>query len=357
MNKVKIENGYWFNMFDSNLHIKKILAAFLMLFLAIIFHPTKIYSQTKEVIAQKGDGIYRLLTRNGLAVSDYLNAFIELNKNQLGANNTLIAGVRYKLPDSENITELPVSSDGIFRTYSIFGKDYERVEILDNDLKGAVYYLVSGHGGPDPGAIGRLGNHNLCEDEYAYDVTLRLARVLIQHGASVYMITRDPNDGIRNESYLKADKDEVCYPNQVIPLNQIKRLRQRSDAVNNLYLKNRNAFQRMIVLHVDSRSRGENIDVFFYHDKRSNTGFKAANILLKTFQEKYNEHQPGRGYHGSVSTRNLYVVKNTYPVAVYIELGNINHTRDQQRFIFVDNRQAVANWLAEGLIKDFRTNK
>jgi N-acetylmuramoyl-L-alanine amidase len=51
------------------------------------------------------------------------------------------------------------------------------------------------------------------------------------------------------------------------------------------------------------------------------------------------------------------VVKNTYPVAIYIELGNINHLRDQQRFIYTDNRQAVANWLGEGLITDFKTNK
>lgn len=343
-------------MFDSNLRIKTLVTVFFVLFLGIICQPFNIEAQTKEVTAQKGDGIYRLLTRNGLPVADYLNAFIELNKNHLGANNTLIAGVRYKLPDGENV-ELPVKSGGTYRTYDIFGKEYERVEILDNTLSGAIYYLVSGHGGPDPGAIGKLGKHSLCEDEYAYDVTLRLARKLIEHGASVYMITRDPNDGIRNESYLKADNDERCYPNQTIPLNQIRRLRQRTDAVNDLYLKNRTAFQRMVAIHVDSRSRGENIDVFFYHDKRSNSGSKAAHTLLNTFQQKYNQHQPGRGYKGSVSSRNLYVVKNTYPVAVYIELGNINHTRDQQRFIYVDNRQAVANWLAEGLITDFKTNK
>lgn len=344
-------------MFDSNLHIKNWVTIFLVLFIGIILHPLQTEAQTREVIAQKGDGIYRLLTRHGLSVSDYINAFIELNKNQLGENNSLIAGVKYKLPDGAVVSETPANEGGTFSTYKIFGKDYERVEILDNQLKGAVYYLVSGHGGPDPGAIGKYANNNLCEDEYAYDVTLRLARKLIQHGASVYMITRDPNDGIRNESYLKADKDEKCYPNQTIPLNQLKRLKQRTEAVNNLYLKNKNAFQRMIAIHVDSRSHGENIDVFFYHDKRSNTGFKAANILLKTFQDKYNTHQPGRGYQGTVSTRNLYVVKNTYPVAIYIELGNINHLRDQQRFIYTDNRQAVANWLGEGLITDFKTNK
>jgi len=171
------------------------------------------------------------------------------------------------------------------------------------------------------------------------------------------MITRDPDDGIRDESYLKPDKDERCYYDQRIPLNQLRRLRQRTNAVNNLYKKNKGKFQRMVVIHVDSRSRSENIDVFFYHDKRSKTGLQAAKILQKTFQDKYREYQPGRGYNGSVSTRNLYVIKNTYPVAVYIEMGNINHLRDQQRFIITNNRQAVANWLTEGLVVDYKSNK
>jgi N-acetylmuramoyl-L-alanine amidase len=231
-------------------------------------------------------------------------------------------------------------------------KEYENVNIIDDKLKGAVYYLVAGHGGPDPGAVGRYNNWQLCEDEYAYDVTLRLARKLIEHGALVYMIIRDPNDGIRNDSYLKADKDEVCYPDSKIPINQLRRLKQRTDAVNELYGKHRGSFQRMIALHVDSRSHGENIDVFFYHDRQSKTGRKAAMTLKNKFQQKYDLHQPGRGYKGTVSDRNLYVVRNSYPVAVYIELGNINHRRDQQRFIISSNRQALANWLYEGLVDD-----
>lgn len=347
-------------MFDSNLHIKKMKAVILTFFLAFLIIPTTLNAQQKEVVAEKGDGIYRLLTRYGLSATEYMNDFIELNKNLLGKGNTLIAGLKYKLPAANSALETKSSetkSRGTVKRFDVFGKNYEDVEIASDDLKGAIYYLVSGHGGPDPGAIGKYGSHNLCEDEYAYDVTLRLARRLIENGATVYMITRDPNDGIRDESYLKADHDEVCYPNQTIPLNQIKRLRQRTNAVNKLYGANKNSFQRMVAIHVDSRSRGENIDVFFYHDKRSKTGTKTTKILQKTFQDKYNEHQPGRGYHGTVSTRNLYVVKNTYPVAVYIELGNINHHRDQQRFVISDNRQAVANWLTEGLIKDFQTNK
>jgi N-acetylmuramoyl-L-alanine amidase len=331
-----------------------------MIFLAAILFPVGAEAQSKEVVAEKGDGIYRLLTRYGYSVSETMEDFIALNKEQLGKDNTLIAGVRYKLPDAGAVGAVaakPAEAKGRMVHYDIFGANYADIEITSIDLQGAVYYLVSGHGGPDPGALGKYNGHTVSEDEYAYDVTLRLARNLIQEGASVYVITRDPNDGIRDDSILKLDKDEVCYPNLSIPLNQTKRLRQRSDAVNKLYMQHKKDFQRMIAIHVDSRSRGEDIDVFFYHDKRSKTGKKAATILRDTFREKYHEHQPGRGYEGTVSDRNLFVVKNTYPPAVYIELGNVNHSRDIQRLVISNNRQAVANWLTLGLIKDFKTNK
>ena len=344
-------------MFDSNLRIKLFNWFILLSFLFLLIIPNKGITQTTEVVAEKGEGIYRLLSRNGLSVTENMETFIALNKGNLGRNNTLIEGRKYVLPDRTSSSISKSSATGKIMHYNIFGEKYADVEITSSDLSGAVYYLVSGHGGPDPGTIGQYLNHDVYEDEIAYDVTLRLARNLILEGATVYMITRDNNDGIRDEAYLKLDHDEVCYPNQPIPLNPTKRLRQRTDAVNNLYKQNRGSFQRMIVIHVDSRSESENIDVFFYHDKRSKTGEKAAQILQKTFQQKYNEHQPGRGYSGTVSDRGLYVIRNTYPPVVYIELGNVNHQRDIQRLINPVQRQALANWLKDGLITDYKTNK
>ena len=332
-------------------HSSKIIPILLFLFLFSGFLQAQNYETTK---AMKGEGIYSLLKRHGLSPGEYLNSFIELNKNKLGKNNSLYSGQNYILPIEKTTNTTPATGGTI---YPIFGKSYEQVNPSDNTLGGAVYYLISGHGGPDPGAVGHYGNHTLCEDEYAYDVTLRLAHNLMEHGALVYMITRDENDGIRDESYLKPDHDETCYPKLTIPRNQLKRLRQRKDAVNKLYSRHKGSFQRLVITHVDSRSKGENIDVFFYHDKQSKTGKKLATNLQKTFKQKYDQYQPNRGYHGTVSERNLYVLKYSYPPAVFIELGNINHKRDQQRFIRSDNRQALANWMTEGLLKDFNNNK
>ena len=106
----------------------------------------------------------------------------------------------------------------------------------------------------------------------------------------------------------------------------------------------------MVTIHLDSRSHGKRIDIFYYYQANNPKSKKLANTLLAKVDEKYAAKQPGRGYEGSVSTRDLHVLSEAKPVAVYIELGNIRNKKDQDRFIIADNRQAVANWLCEGVI-------
>ncbi len=299
---------------------------------------------TKSSTPKKGEGLYAFLLRNHLDPKEHKQSFLELNKSLIGENNELLLGVEYKLPETE-----------IYLNEPLFGKERERFILESDDLKGAVFHLVSGHGGPDPGALGNYGEKTLAEDEYAYDITLRLAKKLTENGAKVNMIIRDDNDGIRDDSYLEMDKDETCL-GKTIPLEQNDRLKQRTRAVNSLYIKNKPSFQRCVIIHVDSRSKSKEIDVFFYHAPKSKSGEKAANSILSVFDSKYNQHQPSRGYSGIVEKRNLYLLRKTYPTAVFVELGNIRNFRDQQRFIIENNRQALANWMYEGLLSDFKSN-
>jgi N-acetylmuramoyl-L-alanine amidase len=236
----------------------------------------------------------------------------------------------------------------------LFGKEYEIVTTKSQRLKGKVYYIVSGHGGPDPGAIGKNGGHTLCEDEYAYDVSLRLARNLMEHGATVEMIVQDPNDGIRSSHYLECDKDEYTADKRQMPVNQVQRLNMRTRLVNSLhqkYLKHGIRDQTVICIHVDSQTPRARQDVYFYHCEGSKSGERLANQLQETFRTKYHQKRKGRGYGGTVSARNLYELRNTHPTAVYIELANIQNSADLKRILPESNRQAVANWLCEGLLQ------
>ncbi len=312
---------------------------------------------TITATAKKGDGIYSLLREQGINPYEYYEKFIELNGSNLRDSIHLYAGRTYVLPQiikNDSIeTKVVDNKPEMIVSHEIFGDKFKETVIKSKRLQGNIYYLISGHGGPDPGTITSYNNKTLAEDEYAYDVTLRLAKELISHSATVYMIVRDENDGIRNKRILAVDYDELVYPNKKIPLGQMKRLQQRTETVNALYTKHQGAYRRLIVTHVDSRSKGENIDVFFYHHKKSKNGKKLAESIHKIFQDKYKKYQPNRAYNGTFSDRSLYLVNYTLPAMAYIEIGNLQNKKDQRRILYSVNRQALAEWISEGVLDDF----
>jgi N-acetylmuramoyl-L-alanine amidase len=240
------------------------------------------------------------------------------------------------------------------RNFPIFGAKYAKTPLQSNKLKGKVYYVVSGHGGPDPGAMGQRGNYTLCEDEYSYDVALRLCRNLVAHGATAYMINRDKNDGIRDDKFLDCDYDEKLWGDVKMMRQQKARLFQRSNIINDLYEKNRLAGvaeQTTLIIHVDSRSKGERKDVFFYYQKGKETSRTLAYQLHRAMKRKYKQYRSNGQYHGTVSTRDLHMLRETKPTSIYVELANIRNNFDQQRIILQTNRQALADWLLEGLLE------
>lgn len=295
---------------------------------------------------RKGEGIQAFLRRHQLDPAQYQKEFMELNKGKLKGKKELTIGESYVLPS--------VAKKKLYEP--LFGKEREHYDLESNVLSGAVFYLVSGHGGPDPGAIGTKGNTKIYEDEYAYDITLRLGKKLRENGATVHFIIQDKNDGIRDAEILAHDKDETCM-GKTIPLNQKQRLKQRTKEINHLSRKETAAYERCIIIHLDSRSVGKQLDIFFYHHIKSQKGREMAKTISDKLEEKYKKSQPDRKFTGTVVGRNLYIVRYTSPVALFAELGNIQNKRDQQRFIKADNRQAIANWLYEGIKEDFDNQK
>ena len=359
-------------------------------FLLLFFFSISIslaFSQEKDT-PRKGEGVYAFLKRNNRTEAKHFNEFIQLNKNKLGKSNSLILGTSYILPPL-TVTEQPApkpepkpetapkpepkpepepapkpepanantSTKNKTGINPLFGEKYKEYEIIDNSLAGACFFIVSGHGGPDPGAIAKVAGHELHEDEYAYDIALRLARRLLQYGATVHVIIQDPKDGIRDGKYLNNSKNETCM-GKPIPLSQMERLKQRTNAINSLSYNAKEKYQRAIFIHLDSRSKKQQLDVFFYHQNGQNNKTKSkqlADTMLKTFRDRYKEKQPTRGFSGTVSTRPLYVLKNTTPVSIFVELANMQNTNDQKRYLDYDNREALAKWLCMGFIKDYQS--
>ena len=240
------------------------------------------------------------------------------------------------------------------KSVDLFGDSYKEVKVVDESLKDQVFYLVSGHGGPDPGTSYQGYSSRICEDEYAYDVVLRVARNLMQHGAQVEIIVQDKNDGIRDDRILICDYDEKYQGNKKISRIQLTRLADRTKIINDLYYAyKKKGFknQKAIMIHVDSQSKSKRQDVYFYHYKNSKSSASLAKKLQATFKAKYDKYQKNRGYKGFVKDRGLYMLRNTLPSAVYIELANIKNKDDHQRLLRQENRQALANWIFEGVIE------
>lgn len=317
-----------------------------------------LFSQDKKDTPRNGEGLHAFLKRNKCTNEDQYNKFLELNKGKFGKGNSLLKGVTYTLPSisKETATKDKTEKDNTIRKEPLFGKNYEEYAVKSNKLKGTTFYLSSGHGGPDPGAIGKVDGYNLHEHEYAYDITLRLARCLLEEGATVHIIIQNKKTGIRDDRYLSNSNKSTCM-GETMPLNQLKRLQQRSNKINYLARKSKEKYNRAVFIHLDSRSQKKQLDVFFYHAKDSSIGKKLALTMQETFASHYDKHQPDRGFTGTVSMRELYVLSNTTPVGIYAELGNIQNSFDQRRFLDPNNRQALANWMCRGFIQDYENSK
>ncbi|MFZ4545111.1 MAG: N-acetylmuramoyl-L-alanine amidase family protein [Saprospiraceae bacterium] len=377
---------------------------FFLLFLAysLAVHAKPVYLTVK---VKEGEGVYALLRRFALDEFDCnVEKFYKINK--LGENDPLMENQYYKVPVmiytyngksikssiktndlllakkvedyNKKMLRLKVKRQPLVKGSDIWVPYHElecketEVEVKETNasknaipiffneetkvkksklLNGKVFYVDAGHGGPDPGAQSKGAKRTLCEDEYAYDVSIRLAKKLIENGATVYMTTRDPNDGIRNGDYLPCDRDEVHYPNTKMPVGQKARLTARANIINKLYKKHKKegaTVQRLICIHVDSRSKREQTDVFFYYKPGSDASENLAISMQNTFAFNYPK---GRAYGGEVSRRDLFMLRETKPVSVYVELGNLKNERDLKRLLIVQNREALADWLYEGFIK------
>ena len=329
---------------------------FFILLVFIFSYCSLFASPTEKAKPKNGEGIYSFLLNNGRDPRVHLDEFIELNKKKLGRNNALIKGVSYVLPPVSTEKTESYSAKGNTRREPLFGKKYAEYTIESNKLKGATFFLSSGHGGPDCGAIGMAEGREIHEDEYAYDITLRLARSLMMHGATVHIIIQDKDDGIRDDKFLRNNKTETCRGKK-IPLNQKKRLQQRCDEINVLFNRSKDKYKRAVYIHLDSRSTNKQMDVFFYYHSKSAAGKNLANTMRSTLRAQYQKYQPGRGFTGTVSSRELFVLNNSNPVGLFAELGNIRNSFDQRRFLLSSNRQALANWMCLGFIADYENSK
>lgn len=327
-----------------------------ILTILLLFFCVTLSAQTKTTKPKNGEGIHALLRRNGFTDKKHYDEFLKLNADKLGKNKTLKMGVSYVLPSgSGKSADKPVVNKK--GKEPLFGPKLAEYEIKSNRLKGACFYLSSGHGGLDSGAKTTVNGNEIHEDEYAYDITLRLARNLMMEGATVHIIIQDAKDGIRDDTYLSNSTRETCMGDP-IPDKQKERLKQRCDKINQLYKKDKEKYKRAIFVHIDSRPKNQRVDVYFFHHPNSTMGERLSKNMLGELRKHYKKYQPNKNFNGKlIPKKSLYVLANATPASVYAELGNLQNEQDQKRFLMASNRQYLADWMCLGIINDYQKSK
>ena len=154
---------------------------YIYLFILFSLGSINLQAQDSKAKPRDGEGTHTFLKRHKRTNKGDYDKFLELNKGKFGRNNSLLKGVTYTLPPLSGNSPATAPSDKTSstqakKTYKLFGTKYQDYTVKSNKLKGAVFFLSSGHGGPDPGAVGKIDGKEVHEDEYAYDITLRLIR-------------------------------------------------------------------------------------------------------------------------------------------------------------------------------------
>lgn len=205
--------------------------------------------------------------------------------------------------------------------------------LLSQDLKNWRIVIDPGHGGMDPGAMVEsedgLGNKvYIVEDEYAYDIALRLYSLLKQNGAETFLTIISPNHQIRSTpdaSITFVNQKNEVYNSRNLnlsgswdhwPIGGTEGLRKRKTAAREWIGRgNRNTL--FVSIHCDN-TEGVSFDnalLFWGANKRDleNSKFLAENIA------------PFLDGETEIRQQELEVLKNNPAEAsVLIEVRNIS---------------------------------
>ncbi|RWZ59976.1 hypothetical protein EQV77_01365 [Halobacillus fulvus] len=181
---------------------------------------------------------------------------------------------------------------------------------LSGNLSGKTIVVDAGHGGRDPGAVGRAGS-------YEKTLTLSTAQTLKSHleskGAKVLM-TRS------SDQYIS--------------------LTYRS------YYSNQSKADAFISVHYNSAPRNiaaRGISSYYYHDQSKTLASSIQNAMIKSTGLR------DRGIkHGS-----FYVIRNNNKPAVLLELGFVSDAREEQEIRTSSYQNRVSTGITNGLIQYF----
>lgn len=238
-----------------------------------------------------------------------------------------------------------------------------RMGRLSNYLEGWHFVLDPGHGGQDPGAIVKVrdGSGNrvyVVEDEYVYDIALRVYVLLRLHGAEATMTVLSPNHLIRGSS--PPVKTFVNEKNEVYNSYEHAKSNNRKDWPKGG--RNGNLYTRVSIAKKAFRGVPQNRRIFlsfhadvapnmpqaplvlYYRSRRGGIDSKSKNFAKALL--------PSLGAGAYSRGQNLGVLRNNpASLKILLELRNLAYTDHAWALRFEELRHRDAEKVVRGIVK------
>ncbi len=214
-----------------------------------------------------------------------------------------------------------------------FDKTLKSMPSLSNRFAGWHFVIDPGHGGIDPGAIVRTTDSAgkasyIVEDEYAYDLALRVYALLKLHGAEVTLTVVSPNHLLRGNSPVTKtfvhDRNEVFNDEKwnrrirpsTWPKGGQKYLNERVEITRRALKNVPKKKQVFLSFHADNDPPSGEVVTLLYYQSRNNIDHTSRKLAEKLL--------PDMGAGAKAKGRSLGVLRNnpaTYKLLV--EMRNL----------------------------------
>lgn len=203
---------------------------------------------------------------------------------------------------------------------------YRAQETLSVPLLYRVVAVDPGHGGVDPGALGREGVH---EKDIVLNIGLKL-RSLLQSAGAIVVMTRDTDTDLSDEALG----------------NQYSR-RKRQDLERRVELIDASGAELLVSIHVNSiASERWSGGQAFYQE-----GSEAAKSLAGHIQAAMKEVLKNTSR--QETTGDYYIMRETKTVTSLVEVGFISNNNERQLLMQADYQDKVAWAIYVGILRYF----
>jgi len=186
-------------------------------------------------------------------------------------------------------------------------------------LGNRVVVIDAGHGGVDPGAVGK---GKVLEKDVTLAVSKRLQVLVQQSGAKAIMVREDDRDLGTSQGLLKRKREDLA-----------QRIQLALDAQAEVYISiHANSFP-------DAKLTGAQT---FYHSDSPE-----GKLLAQSIQQELNSMTNGKRV--AKGNQDIYVLKKAHQAAVTVELGFVSNLEEEQLLTTPNYQEKLAIAIFQGI--------